>query len=891
MKSKLAYIVIILLFIIALIGTGCGQLGSLGNSGEPQSAESTDSSGRVPPPASEPTAVPNTEVPAAAPARVPPPVTEQTAVSNAEAAAPVANTSNIERCKLPSRPIDDPFDYQHLGIPRHSGFMPSAGTVEIAVLFADFSDARANSSPEEELALLNPTAASELLREASYGELDLVIKPFPSWLTMSQPAAHYVELADSDDELDELAIYQEIVALADPNFDFSNTDLVLLISNPQASEGLHWPYIFSTAEDSQGIQADGTTIRSGITVGGYLRDPENEEVLRNNIFARWLGVTMTLMYHGFRDEILFPDLTDEERRAATGSFGILGNARDNAHAPGHFAFERWQLGWLEDEQIFCQTAGEETTELAAIEQVGGIKAVMIPICERTALVVESRKAMSTDQDLTKEGALVYTVDTSVEPDGAPIRVLPAVENDLMRDQSPLAQGESFTYQNITVTNMESRADGDSVRVSISGPIQCPQAGAGQPAGQTTGSAAGGQCVPLPVQVPQCSTDGIPAPSQADVMVRFVNQTGFDGIGFWQDDSQSPAEFLEYFNVPEGQKYDQETFEGDKWVVREPGGATLLEYTASDEQKQCVVVEQPTGALWLDFVNNSGVPGIGFLVRADGTRVEYFRVGIGGTTGIWTAAGDVWGVFDSCGNVLLEYTATSANPQQVLIPLLVIPEAPTYTPEPLNTAAPTSTPAPVNTAVPTNTPAPVNTAVPTNTPAPADTAVPTVAPTNTPMPVPTNTAVPTPTETAEEEISLIVTNNTDEPYSICNQAGCGLLFPGDSSSPTPTIAGEVWTFTGENSGDVQTYTATDAPNQTYTITPPNTPDPTLTITNNTAEPYTLCNQSGCGLLFPGDSSSPIPTFAGDTWTFTGENSGSVQTYVATDAPNQTYTISN
>lgn len=875
---------VIILFLIVLMGTACGQLGKLGNSEEPQSA---DAPARVAPPASEPTAVTNTEAPAANPGRVPPPVTGQTAVTAAESVVPVVNTSNVERCKLPSRPIDDPFMYQRLGIPRHVGFTPSSDTVEVAVLFADYSDALASSSPEEELALLSPAIASEFFREVSYGEMDLVFKPYPNWLTVSQPAASYVERANNENETDERAIIEEVVALADPNVDFANTDFILVIFNPQSNEGIYGPYIVSAADDSQGIQVDGTSVRGSMAIGSLLRHPDEEEGLKNNRLARWLGNAMTLMYHGFLDDTLFPDLTDEERRAATGSFSIQGNTQDTAYAPGHFAFERWQLGWLDDEQIFCQTEGEETTELAAIEQVGGMKAVIIPICERTALVVESRRATGVDQDLIKEGALVYTVDTSIEPGGAPIRVLPTIENDLMRDQSPLAQGESFTYQNITVTNMEQRSDGDNVLVSIAGPIQCPQAVAGQSGGSSAQPAAGGQCVPLPVQVPQCSTDTIPAPSQADVMVRFVNKTDFEGIGFWQDESQSPAAFQEYFRVLSTERYDQETFEGDRWVVREPGGATLLEYTASADQKQCVVVERPTGTLWLDFVNNSGVPGIGFLIRADGTRLEYFRVGIDGTTGIWTAAGDVWGVMDSCGNVLLEYTATTANPQQALIPLFVLPDVPTNTPVPASTAAPTNTPAPGNTAVPTNTPAPV---VPTNTPVPAATAVPTVAATNTPPPVPTDTPVPaTPTNPPQPDPTLTITNNTNEAYTFCVQAGCGLIGPGDTSSPIPTFAGEVWTFTGDNSGDVQTYTASDAPNQTFTLTQASQPDPTLTVTNNTAEAYTLCNQGGCGLLYPGDSSSPIPTFAGDAWTFTGEDSGTVQSYTATGAANQTYSI--
>ncbi len=167
--------------------------------------------------------------------------------------------------------------------------------------------------------------------------------------------------------------------------------------------------------------------------------------------------------------------------------------------------------------------------------------------------------------------------------------------------------------------------------------------------------------------PQC-TD-VPSPTQADVLVRFVNESGFEGAGLWQDNSQSPAQLLEYFRVVDGETYDQETFAGDKWVVQEPSGGTLLEYTASNNKQQCVLIKRPLGSLWLAFVNESGVPALGYLVGGDGTEEAYFQVGAGAVTGLWTANGNIWHVRDGNGNLLLEYSSTGENEQQVVIPAL------------------------------------------------------------------------------------------------------------------------------------------------------------------------------------------------------------------------------
>jgi hypothetical protein len=62
-------------------------------------------------------------------------------------------------------------------------------------------------------------------------------------------------------------------------------------------------------------------------------------------------------------------------------------------APEPLAYERWLLGWLDENQIVCQQTGDETTTVSAIEEQGGVKAVMVPISPTSAVVVESRRAL------------------------------------------------------------------------------------------------------------------------------------------------------------------------------------------------------------------------------------------------------------------------------------------------------------------------------------------------------------------------------------------------------------------------------------------------------------------------------------------------------------------
>jgi hypothetical protein len=69
---------------------------------------------------------------------------------------------------------------------------------------------------------------------------------------------------------------------------------------------------------------------------------------------------------------------------------------------------------------------------------------------------------------------------------------------------------------------------------------------------------------------------------------------------------------------------------------------------------------------------------------------------------------------------------------------------------------------------------------------------------------------------------------------------------------------------------------------------------ITFTNGTDEPLYICRENEplehCGIFYSGDSTSKQALYPTGKYIFIGQNSGSVvTTYVATDAPNQTKTI--
>lgn len=373
---------------------------------------------------------------------------EPTATETPESSATTLPTSvsNLAQCKIGSYA----FTNVGFGLPSPSHKLPSLGMVKTVVLFADFSDVAASQTPEEIFSIISPNA-EKFYSDISYGKMDWVLEPHFVWLRLSQPSAHYGEAIRSYEG--HLEFIQEAVNLADADVDFSTVDSVVVMVPPEATNVGYGPAFGANA--GEGYQADGKTFANGVTSGADLR----------NWGFLWLnhetGHTMGLPdLYAYQYDV---NNYDDQHRFV-GGFGLMGYI--DGDAPEFFAFERWQLGWLDDTQIFCQPDGEQTVTLSALETQGGVKAVMVPISQNKVVVVESRRSVGYDANLSKTGALVYTVDTSIYSGEGTLVVYPILENDPYRYKSPLAVGESVTVDGVTVTVLEATDQGDTVLVTI-----------------------------------------------------------------------------------------------------------------------------------------------------------------------------------------------------------------------------------------------------------------------------------------------------------------------------------------------------------------------------------------------------------------------------------------
>ena len=356
-------------------------------------------------------------------------------------------------CKLPV--ADGRGDVSIGGWPRIDERLKSTGGVIATVVMVDFPDAPASMTPTDAFARISPSA--DVFNEMSYGKLSYTFKPALKWYRMSKKSTDYV--AGGWTFIKHREYITEAAKLADVDIDFSKTDSLIILANPD-STGIGNSGPAFAAVRKNGITLDGKYISNGATSAYDL----------NNWKSIWLNheVTHTL---GLVDLYASTQSNPANRYDGfryTGEFSYMGFSSYESNAPSLFAFERWNLGWINDSQIKCLKDAKSTELISPVQTSGGVKAVIIPISRTKAVVIESRRAIGIDKNIAKSGALVYVVDSSIQSGQGPVKVFPSdVSSDPRYLKAPRAFGESVTTEGITVKVTKSDASGDTVEITKS----------------------------------------------------------------------------------------------------------------------------------------------------------------------------------------------------------------------------------------------------------------------------------------------------------------------------------------------------------------------------------------------------------------------------------------
>ncbi len=346
--------------------------------------------------------------------------------------------NSVAECKLPAK-----FTDTGLGFPRIANRLKSVGDVHVSVVFVDFPDAVATRTPQSVFAILSP-GAENFYKAVSYGRMNLILDATYTWRRMTKASTQYgwPSLTFTAHR----AYIQEAVNLASPA-EFTQADAVAIIANPDATALTNGPTLVAPA--GLGVTAGAKTFLNAITSGNDLLGWGNY----------WLNHEMGHMM-SLVDLYAFSGTTHR----FVGNFSIMGLI--SGFAREYFGWERWLLGWIDDDQVKCAPAGTTDVVLSPVERSGGTKMVVIPTGTTTAIVAESRRAEGYDTNGSwVPGVLVYSIDTSIPSGNGVLHVLPLNDTDTAKRNAPLQPGASITVGSVTVTFTSTDANGDHLRVT------------------------------------------------------------------------------------------------------------------------------------------------------------------------------------------------------------------------------------------------------------------------------------------------------------------------------------------------------------------------------------------------------------------------------------------
>ena len=378
-------------------------------------------------------------------------------LSSSPAAVSVpAGGNSLDSCKLTEARINK-FQPWNIGFPRGTSditpALPSTGVANIQLIAVDFTDAVGTA---EELNAVD-TQISEYnkwFEFTSNRSLSFNWQYPKRWLRMSKPVPGYALV--KGDRATVLPMAQEIVSLADPLIDFTNSDFVFVLF-PRTIRGLN-----------DGIGMANWQVNSA--EGPVKNLFGGAEYFYNNNYDLWSfwihewGHPMGLAGHSPRSNLSIMD-------------------NQNGSSVTLNVWDTFFAGWMGSDELYCMPSTQSTleTQLIPLERLQrGMRGVIVPISATEALVVESHRAEGWGARLGAGtyGLLVYYIDTTKDTDRSGEQqgivkeawskyVTPTTDTNpdpSYATNKLLLQGDTVTYKGITVT-LTKTGDVDTVRIT------------------------------------------------------------------------------------------------------------------------------------------------------------------------------------------------------------------------------------------------------------------------------------------------------------------------------------------------------------------------------------------------------------------------------------------
>jgi len=359
--------------------------------------------------------------------------------------------ADIETCKLKANSES----FMNQGFPRRDYFIPSIGNQKGLVIFVDFPDLISTGDEMRVWRIQQIPTFQKFIESMSYGQLnydfDLTSKIYrinKSVLAYNLDTPHGAPMKP---DADAAALVRDAVNAADPDFDFSKYSFINVVTPSTTKIGFEG--VLGTS-----LTVDGKNFR--LFTFGPIREYADDPAK-----FPWL-----VHEAGHAFGLLHPYMNPNTQNVKYGSpaWDLMGLSI--TFAPEYMAWNRFLLGWLGSSRVNCLSAlqPQKTTHLISplSTNTQEIKAVIVKLTSREALVLENRRASIFDLiSRSEEGIFAYVVDVDeLDNRGAvkPLYVRETIRQGMLL--GTLILGEKVSYKGVEVEVLSSAWKGDYVSV-------------------------------------------------------------------------------------------------------------------------------------------------------------------------------------------------------------------------------------------------------------------------------------------------------------------------------------------------------------------------------------------------------------------------------------------
>jgi M6 family metalloprotease-like protein len=285
------------------------------------------------------------------------------------------------------------------------------GEIKAVMLFARFPDAETEESTQDLFNRLVPQGAAYFKR-ASYDAMTLTVDARHRWIKMDKPSTS--ESYDQSQWGTHKAYIAEVVRKIDKDVDFSKYDIVYVVGSRNKGTPMSPTWL---ARPWTGIWAGAAEIRHAVTFGNDIRNPNWGWQTLAHETGHVFGLPDL-----YNHNVDTPRYKDVQRHV--GCWDLMGCQKAGSE---YLAWHKYKLGWLSERNVVVAKKAVKTILVTPIDEKGGVKAVVVPMDDVQAYVVEVRNRAG--QPKSETGVLCYRVSLKIGNGHGPIQVIPASPDD------------------------------------------------------------------------------------------------------------------------------------------------------------------------------------------------------------------------------------------------------------------------------------------------------------------------------------------------------------------------------------------------------------------------------------------------------------------------------